>query len=388
MIRWPAWLVLIGACRLGFDPPGTSALDGAAPTCRPSAEICNGIDDDCNGVIDEGCPCAPIDVTLALAIFFDVPGVMWTGGNYMTFAVDSTRTYLQMIGIDGSLGPTTTLAAISAMYTAEGTEAIAWNGRELAVVWVRSNGVIALTRFDANGAMLGTTDVSGGPAGFEPIIAWDGDRYAIAWSTATPTSVQLREVDLGGAPLTNELVVPGGTTSVHALAPVPGGYLLASGLSGDPPTVVFVDRSGAVGGTHILDAATNVNDVALVRGASGVGAVWAHISNQLYFQTLGFDGAPLGTPTPIMNESGPATDGAATATSSGYAVIGQSVVSGPTLLDDETDLDASGTITAGPTTRASTTTGMYAPPAVLATDHRLAFQIGLLTSKRIIVACP
>ncbi len=37
---------------------GSTGAAGAAPVCVKHTEICNGLDDDCNGVIDDGCPSA------------------------------------------------------------------------------------------------------------------------------------------------------------------------------------------------------------------------------------------------------------------------------------------------------------------------------------------
>jgi hypothetical protein len=46
--------------KLGICAAGTTACVGGAITCvqnqQPSAEVCNGLDDDCNGVVDNGNP--------------------------------------------------------------------------------------------------------------------------------------------------------------------------------------------------------------------------------------------------------------------------------------------------------------------------------------------
>src|SRR5262249_14508266 len=58
----------VGACRVVV--PGCKG--GATPTCTPGAptpEVCNGVDDDCNGVIDDGlgtvsCGMGPCAITV------------------------------------------------------------------------------------------------------------------------------------------------------------------------------------------------------------------------------------------------------------------------------------------------------------------------------------
>jgi Cys-rich repeat protein len=41
-------------------PAGHKCQQGLCvkPSCTPQPEVCNGIDDDCDGIVDDGAPCA------------------------------------------------------------------------------------------------------------------------------------------------------------------------------------------------------------------------------------------------------------------------------------------------------------------------------------------
>ena len=49
----------IGACKDGTQACDGGALGACQGSVTPATETCNGIDDDCNGIVDDGCPCQP-----------------------------------------------------------------------------------------------------------------------------------------------------------------------------------------------------------------------------------------------------------------------------------------------------------------------------------------
>src|SRR5690349_17787091 len=79
-----------GCGRIGFDEhsgggPGDGPIlggDGPLPiACTPTApaELCNGIDDNCDQRVDEGCPCSPIDTTVTETPSSYTHALLWTG---------------------------------------------------------------------------------------------------------------------------------------------------------------------------------------------------------------------------------------------------------------------------------------------------------------------
>jgi hypothetical protein len=47
----------VGACRLGTKPCVAGHYGGCVGSVGPTSETCNGVDDDCDGIIDNGCAC-------------------------------------------------------------------------------------------------------------------------------------------------------------------------------------------------------------------------------------------------------------------------------------------------------------------------------------------
>lgn len=138
-------------------------------------EICNGLDDTGDGLVDEGCPCKPFDVSLPRFIGGLVPlGSGWVG----TSGTYSAPT-LSLLGDEGNVSAETQLP--DAMHPSQ----LAWNGDELAyVATTASDTYLAFIRPDGTGFHAGPArgepmDIGGGA------VRWLGGEYHVAYSRRT-----------------------------------------------------------------------------------------------------------------------------------------------------------------------------------------------------------
>ena len=75
---------------VGATACGGNDCDDTDGDVFPGAvEVCNGVDDDCNGMIDEGCPVGPPeDCASAIALAAGAPGVLSASGSFADFGDD------------------------------------------------------------------------------------------------------------------------------------------------------------------------------------------------------------------------------------------------------------------------------------------------------------
>src|SRR5258708_4694411 len=205
-----AVVALVAGCgRISFDPLGSSVA-----ACVPAGtEICNGIDDDCDGAIDEGCPCTPFDITVPGGGNSGATALAWTGSGYLGSLDNSVDVEVAAFGADGTVGGGVSIAQSGNM------PAYAWSGSTLAALWTDfSVGNFYLGRFSSAPAELEPAiQLDAYPVSFA--ITWARGRFVIAAAIDGPIIQNvLRELGPDAQPTSNRIALPDVTSPVQTIA--------------------------------------------------------------------------------------------------------------------------------------------------------------------------
>jgi hypothetical protein len=127
MIRALVVIALAGCGRIGFHALGDAGVttDGQSDAAQCTPEQCNGIDDDCDGLVDEGCPCTAFSTS--------VPASGGVAGAIVSTGTDYLLAEGTAIDVVGSAGTATAMSDPSALL-ANNIGSWAWNGGELVYV--------------------------------------------------------------------------------------------------------------------------------------------------------------------------------------------------------------------------------------------------------------
>jgi hypothetical protein len=169
--------------------------DDTNPRVYPGAtEVCNGLDDDCNGVIDDDATLSPAGTSVRVsdeAVAPSAPGgVAWTGMRYAAsfwgYEMGKARVYFAAMDRDG-----TRREAQRAVTTTPNDAfgaAVAWTGNVLGAVWQDRRDAgggyeIYFNRLTPDGERLGPDLRITNAPGFSinPTIAWTGEEFILAW---------------------------------------------------------------------------------------------------------------------------------------------------------------------------------------------------------------
>ncbi|HJQ98675.1 MAG TPA: putative metal-binding motif-containing protein, partial [Candidatus Polarisedimenticolaceae bacterium] len=181
-----------------LDDDGDGVTDCAGdcdvrnPRIKPGApETCDGVDNDCDGQIDEDPPCDRVcDVPQVLlsegrlttsTVGSTGPSLVWTGNRYTVYFKEVSTTFVAETHSDGLLVGTAHPAG--SVSVPDGS--VVWTGREYGALTSGANGLY-FQRLAPDGTSLsGPTLLSGSEYASGGQIAWNGSVYGAVW-VATP----------------------------------------------------------------------------------------------------------------------------------------------------------------------------------------------------------
>ena len=178
-----------GLCAEGIS----RCIDGGELVCLaltfPTREICDGLDNDCNDEIDEvpivvGEPTQVTDVRAHSRR----PSHAWSGAEYAIAWDDrrdgELRIMFRRLSAEGALVGPELILTTEALFAVE--PSLLWNGIEYGIAWADyrdDNYEIYFTRISPLGLKL-TSDIriTNAPTGSRaPIMVWTGENYALTW---------------------------------------------------------------------------------------------------------------------------------------------------------------------------------------------------------------
>lgn len=245
-------LVSLAAC--GSGRGGTSTSDSGADTA--SGELCNGVDDNGDDVIDEGCPCSPFDTSTPGSLY--AADIAWAGDRYFVVTKDQGTLEVAPV-IDGVIG--TSFVAGTVPDTLGSIHKLTWTGTTLAVLLGTSAQTAELALFDIAGTELGRQTLSADT--FWNRVTWVGDRFVLTGQAKTFGSpFVLAEFSALGTQLGTQVEIqhPYSLRSVASVATTPSTYVVAAG--GIAQTEVFVvDRATNTGAVTDLHTGSQFSEV-------------------------------------------------------------------------------------------------------------------------------
>ena len=174
----------IGSC-------GDDCDDGAASAYPGGVEVCDGLDNDCNGVTDDGYTFQKTQAQRLLVAQgekgAESGGVVHTGRQYAFFvSVHDAHKQAQLVGFDSALGPRFR-SDVSLTNSDTFAGGIAWTGQALAVAWEdrRDNDYeVYFNRFDTLGQKLNPDlRVSEAPGfSLDPVVHFTGTEFLVLWA--------------------------------------------------------------------------------------------------------------------------------------------------------------------------------------------------------------
>ncbi|MBD3869119.1 MAG: hypothetical protein IFK94_13435 [Acidobacteria bacterium] len=222
------YLLLSGCCHADFDLDGYRACEGDCSledeAVYPSAtESCSGVDDDCDGEMDEGCPgtCAAHTPSIPQEVYPSPTGgiqtrMVWNGNGYgvswTEYISGVPSAYFRLLDAEGL--PITAAVQVSETGKEVDWPTLAWTGTEYGLAWTEFDSAtseynLVFRVVDASGFPAGSprflTRSPNPPTGYQrPELEWNGEEFALVflgWGTIQYDYLLFLRMDREGRPL-------------------------------------------------------------------------------------------------------------------------------------------------------------------------------------------
>jgi hypothetical protein len=299
-VRW--LLVVLAACgRVGFDPLGAAEL----PVCTAGAvELCDGIDNNCDDIIDEGCPCTErVD---SLGIYGYTVGIAWSGAGYGIVQLDGIdESALFMYVDERGKSPPIELPIMPmppGSVRANTAVGIVWTGtRFVAVLQDIADGKVRLITHGVrtDGTIDGTTVLAN--MGGNPVLApLAGGLVVVYYASSTATSAIV--VDERGAVVREVTLQFPAAVFPDAAAASETEVVVSSSSELFEPSQLSVARfdsttGAAIGAPLAVGSGQTTNQHAIAWNGTSFAIMWIEQSGAVMFAEL-LDGV-LGVPVTL-----------------------------------------------------------------------------------------
>jgi hypothetical protein len=179
-------------------------------------EVCDGVDNDCNGSVDDGFFYLPDDNVSEVAVSSDAQfaaepsGLAWDGTKYLAYyeagPTDSVHVWTAFVSdsatVVGSETPVSNTVADSHGGTIHGQQAV-WTGDRFGLTWNDTrdgNYEIYFAALDSERRKLPPGDVrvtNDDDSSFNPTIAWTGTEFVIIWEAGRGTATRIHGQRVG-----------------------------------------------------------------------------------------------------------------------------------------------------------------------------------------------
>jgi hypothetical protein len=334
-----------------LDADGTTDCAGdcndSDPKIRPGAvEVCDGRDNNCNGIIDDAAACVRVcapasklgtDFRVTSAEFdSSAPSIAWNGVDYGMVWKDSRNGdqeifFTRMTPAGTKVGGDISISGPCGDCV---NPRLTWNGTEYGAVWSQ-NGAITFGRFDRAGGAVGSATSLIDPAGSsadEPDLVWTGSEYGVVWDQFVgPQQIRFVRLDRQGARQSQYLKITDDVSFFGNARPRiawgGGKYGIAwQGNTGGQPEIFFerVDpRQGPFPSLQITNHNAGARRPQIAWNGSEWGIAWEDYQTftEIYFQRVSAAGAKVGANVPITATAGVSNEPSLAWTGSEYGVV-------------------------------------------------------------------